>query len=280
MNTFQKIIFSTLILLLLSRCGERSITSGEGKKLARVGNTYLYEGDIKGLVEGASEEDSIYRVRVYMDKWIEDQLMLEQAKGNVGNTAEIDRLVEDYRASLIRNEYEQYLVEQELDTLVAADMVKAYYDSNKEQYQTGTEWLRCYFVKLPRSLEGAEEARQWFKNRTNSKDLLDFCYKNNLLFILDETIWVRVGKIANEMPDLRIPSRYLKGDGTLDKSDDDYYYLFRSVEYRSSDEAAPLAQVKDQIIQGILHERRLNLIDERKKNAYLEAKTSGKVEIY
>lgn len=280
MNLIKYLTLTMLSAGMLIACGGNGASSGEGKKLARVGSKYLYEGDIRGLVQGASEEDSIYRVRVYMDKWVEDQLMLEKAEEVIPNNAEIDRLVEDYRASLIRNEYEQYLVKNELDTLVAADAVKAYYDANLEQYQTGAEWVRCYFVKLPRSLSGTEEARTWFKNRTNSEELGKFCKENGLLFILDETIWVRADKIAGEMPDYSIPNRYLTGDGTLDKSDDDYYYLFRSVEFRDSDEGPPIAQVKDQIIQSILHERRLNLIDELTKATYHEGKNSGKVEIY
>ena len=49
--------------------------------LARVGDQYLYDIDLKGLIpENATARDSMLICKSYVNKWIHTQLMVQQAE--------------------------------------------------------------------------------------------------------------------------------------------------------------------------------------------------------
>lgn len=282
MRTFTPGVFLYTLMLLLQGCG--STTADPSKKaLARVADDYLYASELEGLGDGMNPEDSALQVQLYIKQWVEDALIMQEGKDKIKNKERIDRLVKDFRTSLVREEYEQWLVEQQLDSIVSAQEVSDYYEQNKEQYQSGIEWVRCFFVKIPRSLEGAEQVHEWFQSGTRSdfENVRAFCQKHNAPAILDEQFWVRLDRILVELPDGNLPRRYLEETGSIfDHSNDEYIYLYRTLEYRGAEEATPLSKVKDEITRIILHQRRMALVEQNRKEIYERGKTNQTFELY
>ena len=62
-----------------------------------------------------TKEDSLYQVNIQIDQWIRDKLMEQVAERNIASSSEIERMVMDYRASLIMSSYETALLNQRLD---------------------------------------------------------------------------------------------------------------------------------------------------------------------
>jgi hypothetical protein len=141
--------FLLLTLIILTSC------SGFFKKktertLARVYNEYLFESDLKGVVQpGTSGKDSLMIVKAYIDNWVRQRLILHQAEKNLGTT-EIDftKQLENYRNSLVIFEYENALIRQKLDTIVTDEEISNYYNTNQNTFLVTNNIIRVQYVKL------------------------------------------------------------------------------------------------------------------------------------
>lgn len=278
-----KYIYLSIFSLLVVACSETTVEEKQDEPvLARAHNQSLYSSDLEGIGAGLSEKDSLYQVKMYIEKWIQDKLLLQVAENNVSNLKKIDRLVAEYRASLILNQYEQALVQERLDSAVSPQQLADYYTQNKEQYQFGISWVRCHFVKVDRKMEGVKDLKKWFK----STEGLDFdrvklfCSENKTVHILNEDTWIRFDKLLAQIPESAIERRHKEGRSILDKTDDSFQYLLNIFEYRDKSEATPLQEVKDEVRRIILHQRRSKILQDVRREIYQKGKTDGSFEIY
>lgn len=261
-------------------CGGETKNEND-RRLARVHERYLYASDLDGIGRGLNEADSSAQAAAYIDKWIEDQLLYDAAEKNVEATPRIERLVADYRASLILAEYEAALLKEQLDTVVTPDEIAQYYTKNKEQYQRGEDWLRCHFMRINRESADAETLRRYFKedSRSRAQEIGTIGQKNKATFQLDDARWVQLVNISSRLPaDLDI-ARYL--DGTvLDRTDGQYLYLLKVFEYRDKNDAAPLQEVQAEIRQIIVYMREQAIRRQLRQDIYNNAKSGGFFELY
>lgn len=279
------LLLALVSLLGLQSCKQHAAPKEENP-LARVYGNYLYQSDIQGIGKGLSLQDSSYQVKNYIDKWIIDQLVLGVALKKIQNkdASEIDRLVEAYRASLIVAQYEQDLVNQQLDTVVTAVQLADYYNKNKEQYISGFSYVRCFFLRIPRDLTEANDVRRWFKSGKDSdvEKLRQFCTANEeqVVFAMEENRWLKFDLVLAKLPDRELSERYLNSDRVYDRSTDEYIYLYKTFEYKDKEDPAPLSQVQDEISRIILHQRRKRILDELRNTAFEKAKEGAVFERY
>lgn len=256
----------------------------EENPLARVYNNYLYASDLDGIGKGLSPEDSTTQAKMYIDKWIMDQLVLGVAVKNITEKEEqkIDRLVEAYRASLIIAEYEQSLIDRELDTVITPIQLAEYYTANKEQYISGVDWVRCYIIKAKRDLDGVEDLRRWFRSGSEAdfEKVKQYCANKeaDILFALEKDRWIKLDRVLVQLPERNLPAEYLKPDRTYDRSDDKFIYLYKTFEFKDKSQPAPLSQVQDEISRILMHQRRTAILENLRKSAFEKGKSSGSYE--
>ncbi|MFN6071273.1 MAG: hypothetical protein ACK489_03305, partial [Bacteroidota bacterium] len=91
-------------------CSEDIQTKNGNFQLARVYNKSLYIKDLEGMFPpGTSAYDSSLITNAYTQRWVREAVLLYEAENNLPKDLNIDRLVRDYRSSLVRNNYEQVL---------------------------------------------------------------------------------------------------------------------------------------------------------------------------
>jgi hypothetical protein len=273
-----------ICLFFLGSCGGIGLGGEDTNEqpLAQAGGNYLYPSTIIGIGTGMTEKDSLYQLKVYTEQWIRDQLMLNVANKNVTITAQIERMVKDYEATLIMNEYEEALINQRLNTEVTPQELASYYSSNKEQYQAGVSWIRCHFVKVKRGTAELQQLKKWFKSDAgvDFERVKLFCAQHKTVHILNEDLWVEYDKVVKELPKDAITSRHREKQSILDRMDETHQYLLQIFEYRDKEDAAPLPQVQDEIKRIILHQRRNKILQDIRKEVYEKAKKEGTFEIY
>ncbi|MCH2022317.1 MAG: hypothetical protein MK207_07510 [Saprospiraceae bacterium] len=278
----KKLAFFLIISLFTMACWFIPEDKSGEKPLAKVANQFLYPSDVAGIGGGLSTEDSLYQLALHINKWVKDELMLSVAEDNVETTDRIERMVRDYKATLIMNKYEEALINQRLDTEVTGQQLADYYGENKEQYQSGISWVRCHFVKVKRETPEIRQLKKWFK----SDDGVDFervklfCAQNKTVHILNEDLWIEYDKLLKELPPNMISSRHRQRQAVLDRMDDTYQYLLLIFEYRDKEQATPLPQVKEEIRRILMHQRRNQILQDIRKEVYEKAKTEGVFEIY
>jgi hypothetical protein len=270
-----------LVCACLFACQEPTPTEGEADVLlSTVHNKSLYLSELDGMLpENTSAEDSVKIINAYVERWVRKSLLMQEAERNIPKDLDIDELVRDYRASLIRHTYEQTLVEQHLDSLITKRELNDFYERNKEQYQLDAPIIRCNFIKVPQNAENINEIRTlWQNNQSEEKQqLLELCAQNEGGYLLADSIWYKVDLIGKQLPKGTINSNNIGSRKEFALQDGTYLYLFRLLELVNRKEIAPLSYIEDQASKVILHRRKIKLLEDKKEELYEQETNNIKV---
>ena len=106
--------------LLLWQCSPGEAPREDDRLLAEVYNKNLYLSELEGIVpEGVSSEDSVLMVSAFTQRWVREQLLMYEAERNIPKDLDIDELVRNYRASLVRFNFEEKIIAEKLDAAPA-----------------------------------------------------------------------------------------------------------------------------------------------------------------
>ncbi|MCP3930465.1 MAG: hypothetical protein GY705_15340 [Bacteroidetes bacterium] len=258
-------------------------TPEEDRLLTKVYNKSLYLSDLEGMIpENISTEDTSLIVNAYVERWIRGALLLHEAERNIPSDLNIDELVRDYRASLIRHNYEQILVEELLDSTITQERLTDFYERNKEQYQLETPIIRCYFIRIALSTPGVQDLQKWWNGNTSedSLQLAEFCETFAEVHLLEDSIWYSVDDIATELPEGTLSPENVNSKKDFTLKDDLYQYYFKMFELKNKKEIAPLSFIEGQARKVILHKRKIKLLEEKKADMYEMELRKGNVKIY
>ena len=258
------------ILLLSTSIACTEVPTAD-KKLARVHNYVLYLSDLDGLFsENTSSSDSAAIIQVFRDRWIREALILHEAERNKPDNLDIEGLVKNYRESLLKNSYEQVVVEQALDSTIAANELNEFYEKNKEQYELETPIIRCHFVKLPLTEEKVDSLRSWWNNPTpaNLQKMQTYCDQKGVPYILNDSLWTRLEEVSIELPKGSLTANNVASKKDFQQRDDDFQYYLKVFEVKKRREIAPLSFIEEQARKVILHSRKIKLLQEKKESLY------------
>lgn len=281
---FMAALFFVVFAMALSACdrGTQS-TDSEDPLLARVYDLQLHLSDMEGMIpEGMSSEDSLLIIQAFVQNWIKEAVLLHEAERHIPEDLDIDKLVADYRASLIRNSYENFLVEEMLDSTISAEELHQFYEANKEQYKLETPIIRCRFIKVKKSTPGLNQATNWWnsQNEADLAKLRNWARQNAELYRLDDKSWYKVEEIAAFMPKGILTIDNVNSRRDFIQRDDEYQYFFKVLELVSRPETAPLAYIEEQARKVILHKRKSQLLEDVRNRILDEALKAGEVEKY
>ncbi len=283
-NSFNKsktgflklLLFFIAVVPVFLSCN-RNLIEKEGIVLAQVGNSYLYEDDLKGLVPpGTSVYDSIRMVKSYIRKWVETRLIVEQAIKNLPEEKlNFDKQLEEYKNSLIIFQYETELVKQKLDTVVSESEIEAYYKSHLNDFELKENIVKAVYAVLPNSAEGEDEAKHFKKilklPDSLMLDSLEFYASNlDIPYSADTGNWIRFNDLLKKFPiETYNQELYLKNHRLINIKDEKNIYLIKFVNFKIKDETSPLDFEKDHI-KSIIINKRKNALLKKMKNDILE----------
>ena len=160
--------------------------------LAQVFNYKLYYDDIKDLIQGyANAEDSMQQVRSLTDHWVRDRLLLVEAEKNFPKEANMNKLLEDYRQSLVLHFFEQRTIEERLDTVITEQDLQQYYAVNKEQHRLESGIFRGYYFKIKKPQSRTDKILTWWNSFPEKyfNEVLDYANKHAKTNWSDSTQW-------------------------------------------------------------------------------------------
>ena len=258
-----------LSILLLSCSGEEQAT--EDRVLARVHQKELRLSELDGMFPvNATDEDSTLIIQAFINRWSRDAILQWEAERNLPADLNIDRLVRDYRASLVSSHYEQVLVSLRLDSAVSQDQLLEYYETNKGQYQLERPIVRCLLIRVPYPLEDEESLQTLWNNGkiTDTMALENYCERFAEVSLLQPDAWYSLDDIAAQLPDGTLTAGNVNAKREFSLQEGGFRYYFRLLEVKPRLEIAPLSYVEDQARKVILHNRKRELLDEAREEIF------------
>ena len=268
-------IFLYALLLCVAvasvHCGNAESDKTDDVLLAKVYNKSLYLSELDGVVpEDVSQEDSALMVAAYVQRWARDQLLMYEAERNIPKDLNIDELVRNYRASLVRFNFEEQIIAEKLDSVVTDDEMRNFYDNNKEQYQLESMILKCVVLKIPSDDKSEKEFNKLWNSRKpgDMNKLKSLAAQKAVLVLSDEDKWYKLQEVAALLPKGTLTSENMSSrrEGTL--RDGDFRYYYRVLESAQGKSTAPFDYVKEQASRIILHKRKQDLLENWKKSLY------------
>ena len=256
--------------------------------IARVGRNELTLADMADVMPSNLQgEDSVVFVKQYVDKWIVRQLKVEEADRLFsGSEKDIERLVEDYRQSLLTGKVDQYYVDEQMGGDFTDEDIAEYYNTHKSDFTLDRTLVKGRIVCFPASYRQSkklmEQMRKAATSQSDDKTFSEVCQKNGFLVVDNRSEWVNFADFLANLP----TTRTQEYDHLLDKlgvqemkaNDLRYYFDFTSVCRKGN--VAPLEVVSENIRRILVTQRRSEIIKAHEEGIVKNAINEGHVRIY
>lgn len=250
--------------------------------VAQVGKAKLTEKNLEAFIgDNFSAEDSVRLINAYINRWVREELMVKEAEKSLINEADILRMVEEYRKSLLIHKFEEDLIRTKLDSNISEKTIAEQYQKNKASFILSEPIYRVRWIRITNTNIPPEELKtHWSDNKVKTEEKwikLSELYANN--YNLDPNIWWTKTELLRLLPgdndqllsdDKKVTLHSLNENGTL---------LFDLIEEKEQGELAPIPFVKDDIKSYILHQRKEAFLKKFREDLYKKAVNSNTVKI-
>ncbi len=255
--------------------------------MARVNDIILYKNDLIGIVaKGTDKKDSIQIVQNYIQNWIREQLLLQQAEATLSNDLkDVERQLEEYKKSLIIYAYQEMMIAQKLDTVVTETEIKKYYNDNKSNFELRENIVKADYLIFSTSIrkKDADKMKNVFRNVNGKTDdkLMDFCTKYAANYSIGDSSWMRMDELLKFIPiSIENQQQFLTTRKYAETNDSSMVYLLNIREFKIKESLSPLDFEKEKIRNIILNLRKLSLLKKMEETIYNEALNKKEFEIF
>ena len=272
-----------IVTMFLFSCQEKKTDKGE--IIVSVYGKNLYKADLENIFyEGISYNDSVMRSKVYIDKWVRNQLLVRQAENNLEpSQLDFTKRLEEYRNSLVINKYETELIRQKLDTEVTEDQIKEYYDNNSDEFRLNRDVVRMASVDLPK-----DSKKKWlFTQLFRDYDLLmvdsitSLANEYALSYDMNIDEWRNFDDVIDKY-NLKVKDNksFLNDNKYIVVNNNDVSTLVRFCDYRFVNEVSPCEMEVERIRYIILSNRKKELLEKLYEDLYSKAIQDKAFDVY
>ena len=243
--------------VIVAGCREFANPFAVDKPLAKVGEKILYLSDVESIfTPEITRRDSIQLLESYINMWVKQQLKTQEAERILkDDQQDIDRLVEEYRNSLLNHRLDQYYVNLMLDTTFTEREIEAYYMEHRSDFGLDRPIVKGEIVKLPVDYRQQAKLKSLMASgqEADRQDFVDICLKQN--FTLQEfTTWIDFSKFVEQLPG-KHGEAMMKKEGVQELTYKESRYFFQITAYLQAGDAIPLHRVSS-VIRRILYNQR------------------------
>jgi len=280
----MRYFFPIFVVSLLTIACNKKLDVKDTSALVKVGNKILYKSVLEeNIPTGLSSEDSIIAAEHFIRSWIDDILLYNIAAKNLNDKGNIDRLVEEYRKSLLIYQYEEQLINEKLTDGIDEQSLYDYYNLNKDNLKLEQPLVKGLFLKVPVNAPQLNEIRVLYKStESTARDQLEKCRLNNAVifnYFVDK--WVDFNEVMNNLPKEQLTKDDLTvNKKAIEKQIDDYYYFLNITDYLLPGDNAPYEYVKATIREILLNQRKIDFLKKTEDELYQRALNKGEIQFY
>ena len=274
-NRFHAGLIALVSITLLVSCKwNKSVTEYVYGKtpIVEIGTDVLYVEDIKQVVPlGLSEADSTLFAQQFIKNWAQDVLFYQNAIRNIPDTKDLDRLVENYRRSLIEHEYQRRLIEQKFSSETAEEDIERFYNDNERLFVLDESLLRGLFLKISNKSHDLSDIRKLYTRQDDEsfEEIEKYSIRNaaRCEFFYDN--WRTVAEIEVLLPPLEKPlETMLKDNGSFEFKDEEYIYLLNVSEFAPKGGIEPLDHARSRIRGLLINSNEVSYMRKIKEDLY------------
>ncbi len=263
-----------LIAIVFSTCQKEELDAAKTPLLEVNGHILYRENLPQTSAVAQSPVDSARLVDSYIKRWVTDAMMYDYAKKNVQNPHEIERLVEEYRKTLMIQHYQQMLVNQRLEA-PSQEQIKAYYDAHSSMFVLEDNIMKGVFVKIPTRMSKMRDLRKWMNdiNDENLEKMEKFCVRNYGTLDYFHDHWIPLADVLKKMPDAALSEKAAMAASAdvIEREDSVFTYLLRITEYRQTGTEAPFDFADGKIKNILLNQKKVEFLHRFEEELYQDA---------
>ncbi len=278
-RNYTKYLF---LLLLITLLGCSKFIKEKGRvPLLEVNGKILYQDELdKVIPKNTNMIDSASIADRYIKKWATTILMYDNAKKNIINEEEINKLVEEYRQSLTIHEYEQSVVTERVDTNLTQEEMNEFYDKFKSQLILEEHIIKGMLLITPKETPNIEKVRNWIKKGdTESIEKIEkYGLKNAVSFDYFMEEWTPLADLSKKIPlETNNLGSFIMNNQFIERSDSMRHYFLKIKAARVKGEIEPLEKAKKKISYIILNKKKKDFIVNFEASIYNDAVKNGEV---
>lgn len=253
------------------------IVSVRGRALSR--------SEVKAMVpKEISSVDSLLFAENYVRKWVTDMLVYDVASQNLGDEKEeVDKLVEDYRHSLVRYRYQERLVEERLRSDIQESDKLSYYEKNQEKFILEDGLIKGLFLKVLVDAPGIADVKRWCRSTDMSavEKIEKYSVQNASIYEYFYDKWVDLDEVLENIP-LHVSNTnvFLKSNKFVEVKDSVYCYFLNIKEYIPSGKVEPYEYASSRITEMLVNQRKVDFLRKFEDELYNDAIRGGDVEFH
>lgn len=277
-------LIGLVFVLFLTSCGDNKVERSDAV-VASVYGKVLYKSDLESIMyEGITTNDSIVRVKAFIDAWIRRELLIRKAETTL-EKEELDfsKQIEDYRNSLVIYTYETEMLRDNLDTVISDDEIERYYNENVSNFRLDHNIVKVIFLEFPKN----NKWKWTFYNLLSNPDTVMFDSINNLALRYSDVYesnldsWRRFDDVvASYNLDVNDELSFLKNNNFVMRENRDRTSMLRICEVRVIGDFSPLEFEKKGISYIILNARKKEFLEKLHNDLYDDAMKNRIFEIY
>jgi hypothetical protein len=273
-----------VVSLLLISCNSK-LDVNNADAIVKVRNKILYKSELKdNIPSGISSEDSILTSEHFIRLWINDVLLYDIASKNVYDKEKIERLVNNYRKSLVIYQYQEQLINEKLTAEIDNQTLLDYYNENKEKFKLDRPLVKGIFLKVPVNAPQIENVRTWYKSTTpDSREKMEkYSVYNAVKFSYFTDYWVDFNELMANCPldYYNNQEAIISNNRYIEQRDSSYYYFLNITSFLLEGDNAPFEFAKPRIQELLINQKRIDFLKQTEKDIYQRAIKKGEIKFY
>lgn len=252
--------------------------------LLEVEGKFLYLDQVQAIIPpNITGPDSVQIADSYIRKWVTDVLLYENAKRNVTDKAAIERLLDDYRKSLIIHQYQQNLLQQRLPNQPSDEEMLRFYTDFSDQFVLRENIVKGILLVLPKGAPRLNDVRRWVQSGdTKSLEQIEkYSLQHGLSYDYFADRWVPTSEILKKMPVQQEQLSNSIGTGRYyEISDSLKHYMLNVDSVKRTGDPEPFETAKEKISNIILNKLKSDFIMNFEDELYQDAIQSGTVTFF
>ena len=250
MNIFFSLLFFSILFFF--SCDNNSKSQNI---IVSVYDKNLYYSDlVNNCGPFMSKEDSVTNVNFFIDQWIKEQLVLNQAIVNLSNDSFINVQVDNYRNQLLKYTYQKNMIASKLDTIVSENEITTFYEENSDDFILNEDIVKLRYAVIDVNSPDLIKFESIFIVFNDIDYLNKYCLRNSKEYHFNDSIWISVSALTHK---IKFNAERFNFEVNKLHSIDmgDFYFYYFLNDFIAQSERSPVDYSRIKIIDVILRDR-------------------------